>query len=303
MDSPVFRNPLLPSPSQDPWITFHHGEFLALNTDGQRIYLRRSREILRLFEEGPTLLWTAPRRGPCSRHLWAPELHRIADGWFIYFAADDGRNANHRVWALSTAVDDPAGPYALGGRLETGGWAIDATLLHGAAGERYVVWSGWAQEGVTAQNLYIAPLADPLTLAGPRTLLCRPTQRWEIHGARVCEGPAVLRRDGVTCIVYSAGASWTVRSCLGMLVHRGGDYLDPGAWRRTGPVFTSTPEVWGVGHPSFTHDPASGTDLIFYHAKTRRRRGWRDRNIRAQAFGWTADGLPHFGLPAPVEGD
>ena len=167
--------------------------------------------------------------------LQAPELHRFDDRWFIYYAADDGRNRNHRVWVLVTADDDPAGPYRSGGMIQTGGWSIDATVPTSLADERFLLWSGWEGTVKGVQNLYIAPLADPVTLAGPRVLLTQPTEGWEQRGGCICEGPAVLRRAGLTCVVYSASASWTVCSCLGMLVNDSGDYLNPAAWKKVGP--------------------------------------------------------------------
>ena len=294
-NSTLFGNPLLPAPSQDPWVMVHGGVFHALNTDGRRIFLRRSSDVLTLFEQPAVTVWKAPVRGPDSKHLWAPELHRLDGCWFIYYAADDGRNRNHRLWALETVGDDPAGPYRSVGLIQTGGWSIDATVLPGLGSERFLLWSGWEQAAKGAQNLYIAPLADPVTLAGQRVLLTQPTEPWEQRGSSICEGPAVLQRGGVTCVVYSASASWTVHSCLGMLVNVSGDYLNPAAWRKVGPVFSRTPQVWGIGHASLVAQEEAG--LIFYHAKTRRTRGWRDRNIRAQPFTWNEDGLPCFGEP------
>ncbi len=295
---PPFRNPLLPAPSQDPWVSVHEGVFHAVNTDGRRIFLRRSSDAWNLFEQPAIVVWKAPVRGPDSKHLWAPELHRLGPRWFIYYAADDGRNRNHRLWALEAAGDDPAGPYRSRGMVQTGGWSIDATVLPGSGGKRFLLWSGWEGALKGAQNLYLAPLADPVTLAAPRVLLTQPTEPWEQHVEAICEGPAVLQRGGVTCVVYSASASWTVHSCLGMLVNEDGDYLNPAAWKKVGPVFARTPQVWGVGHASLVAREESG--LIFYHAKTRRTRGWRDRNIRAQPFTWTEEGLPCFGEPAPL---
>ena len=291
-----FPNPLLPAPSQDPWVTWHQGVFYALNTDGQRVFLRHGPGMADLFRQPPATVWQAPRRGGNARHLWAPELHRLDGRWFIYYAADDGRNRNHRLWALEATGDDPAGPYRDRGRIETGGWSIDATVLRGADNRLYLVWSGWEGREKGAQNLYLAPLRDPLTPDGARVRLAAPTEAWEQRGAAVCEGPAVLRRGGATCVVYSASASWTVHACLGMLVNRDGDYLRPAAWTKTGPVFQRTADVWGVGHCSLVDHPGHG-GVIFYHAKTRRQRGWRDRNVRAQTFAWDEAGLPCFGTP------
>ena len=280
-------------------MTVYEGVFHALNTDGQRMFLRRSPDVRTLFAQPAVVVWKAPMRGPHAKHLWAPELHRLEGRWFIYYAADDGRNRNHRLWALEAVGDDPAGPYRHRGTIQTGGWSIDATVLHEpASGQGYLLWSGWEGPQKGAQNLYAAPLADPLTLGSPQVELTRPTEPWEQRGGSICEGPAVVQRDGVTCVVYAASASWTVHACLGMLGNRDGDYLNPDAWTKVGPVFSRTPEVWGIGHCSLPCQGDAG--WIFYHAKTRHTRGWRDRNIRAQAFTWGPDGLPHFGEPLPT---
>lgn len=300
MDQPVpgavFVNPLLPKPSQDPYVVFHEGLYHAISTDGRALFVRSSRDVVELYRREPIAVWTAPPRGRNSKHVWAPELHLIGSNWFIYYAADNGRNRNHRLWVLESESADPAGRYRCRGVLQTGGWAIDGTLCRDGQGRFFLVWSGWPGPHPGPQNLYIAQMSDPATLKGARTLLTEPDESWERRGARVCEGPAVLQRNGVTCVVYSASASWTPDHCLGLLVNRNGDFLDRRAWQKIGPVFKRNAAVWGVGHCSFlkTHH---GADLIFYHAKTRRKHGWRDRNIRAQAFSWNADGLPRFGSP------
>jgi len=98
-------------------------------------------------------------------------------------------------------------------------------------------------------------------------------------------------------IVYSASASWTVDYCLGMLVNRGGDVLNPKAWEKRGPVFQKTEHVWGVGHCSFVTSPCQTEDWIVYHSKSSRKEGWTDRDIHAKRFHWTQDGLPDFGQP------
>ncbi len=295
----MFANPLLPAPSQDPWVTLHDGVYHALVTDGRNIFLRRAPRPQDLFQQPATTVWRAPHRGPASRHLWAPELHRLDGRWFIYYAADDGRNRNHRLWVLEATDDDPAGPYRSRGTIQTGGWSIDATILPAPNGQRFLLWSGWEGPDKGPQNLYVASMRDPVTLAAARVLLTRPDQPWEQHVAAVIEGPAVWQHNGLTCIVYSASASWTVHSCLGMLVNRDGDFLNPHSWIKMGPVFVRTQETWGIGHCSLL--PLDDGGMIFYHAKTRRARGWRDRNIRAQTFTCDAEGLPRFGFPMPIQ--
>ena len=70
------------------------------------------------------------------------------------------------------------------------------------------------------------------------------------------------------------------------------------SWVKSGPVFSGTDVVYGVGHASFTVSPDGTEDWIVYHAKKGPEPGW-DRVIRTQPFTWSADGSPHFGRPVP----
>jgi len=111
-----------------------------------------------------------------SREIWAPELQRIRGRWYIYFAASDGVNANHRMYALQAVGDDPQGDYVLKGRVgdPSDRWAIDGVALE-LRGKLYFVWSGWPEaKGDFPQVLYIAAMRDPWTIAGRRHLLVAP---------------------------------------------------------------------------------------------------------------------------------
>ena len=116
----------------------------------------------------------------------------------------------------------------------------------------------------------------------------------------ICEGPQVLKREGKIFVVYSASGSWTVDYCLGLLEFKGDDLLNPSNWRKHGCALRSTDQVWGLGHCSFVKSPDGTEDWIVYHAKSKRKKGWNDRNVRAQKFTWSAEGLPDFGTPIPA---
>jgi GH43 family beta-xylosidase len=228
-------------------------------------------------------------------------LHRIDGKWFIYYAADNGKNKYHRMWVLESESHDPMGPYQCRGQLETGGWAIDGTILS-IENELYLIWSGWPTARNGQQNLYIARMRDPITIDGTRVLLSTPNHSWERSGMPICEGPQVLQRNGRIFIVYSASGSWTIDYCLGLLAYQGGDLLDPKSWVKHGPVFEKTDEVWGVGHCSFVTSPCGNEDWILYHSKSSRAAGWHDRDVHAKQFAWRADGMPDFGQPVPRRG-
>ena len=277
---------------------YHEGFYYYSESRNQNsIHIRKSREITKMGSDAGIEVWTPPAEGDNSKAIWAPELHFIKDRWYIYYAADDGLNENHRMWVLESETADPQGAYRCRGRIVADQWAIDGTVLETDDGSLYFIWSGWPGEVNGRQNLYIARMKDPVTLAGPRVLLSEPENDWECVDMPICEGPQILKRNGKIFLVYSASGSWTVDYCLGMLVFKGGDVLDPNCWQKVGPVFQKSHEVWGVGHCSFVQSHDRTEDWIVYHAKSRQKKGWTDRHIHAQPFTWTNDGLPHFGTP------
>lgn len=278
----------------------HGGYYYYCESRGQRhIYIRRSRTIQGIAQDAGVCVWTAPERGGNCDNVWAPELHLLDGKWFIYYAADDGRNENHRMWAIEAEGSDPRGRYRCRGMLDTGGWAIDGTVLTLDDARKFFLWSGWPGRKNGQQNLYIAPLRDPVTVAAPRVLLAGPDQTWERVAMPICEGPQVLRRNGDIFIVYSASGSWTPDYCLGLLHNRSQDVLDRSKWTKHGPVFKKTDAVWGVGHCSFVKSLCQTEDWIVYHSKSSRSHGWKDRDVHAKRFSWSSDGFPDFGEPAP----
>jgi GH43 family beta-xylosidase len=298
----MINNPILPPHSADPWMIFHGGcYYYCQSANGDTgIRIRKSSTLAGIAHDEGVVVWNAPRRGQNSREVWAPEIHFIEGKFFIYYAADDGDNANHRMWVLESETDNPLGGYICRGCLETEGWAIDGTPLVAADGRMFFVWSGWPGKRNGQQNLYIAPMSNPFTVSGKRVLVCEPDQKWERIAMPICEGPQVLQNNGKIFIVYSASGSWTEDYCLGLLTNTDGDVLNPASWvKRPTPVFQKTEHVWGLGHCSFVKSPCQTQDFIVYHAKSSKKEGWADRDVHAKAFAWTAEGLPDFGVPAP----
>lgn len=293
----VFTNPLLRPPAQDPQITYHNGRYYYCESSEEGIFLRVADDFPELSQAPRRRVWAPAVRGLVSHHIWAPELHILDGKAYIYFAADDGDNDNHRMGVLAAESDDVFGSYRLAGVLDTGGWAIDGTVLTLDNGCRYFIWSGWPGKKNGRQNLYISAMKSPVELTGRRVLIKEPDQPWERRSMPICEGPQVLRRDGRTFLIYSASGSWTADYCLGMLVHEGGDPLDPATWKPAGQVFARNAFACGVGHCGFVSSADGQEDWLVYHAKTVRRDGWNDREVRAQPFTWDQRGWPAFGEP------
>ncbi len=309
----TFVNPIVAARdtgSADPSVVFHRGYYFYCRAVGDTaIGVARARRLQDIGAAPLTIVFRAPPGTPYSRQLWAPELQRIHGRWFIHFAASDGDNAHHRMYALAALDDDPQGRWQLKGRVadEDDLWAIDGVVL-ALRGRLYFVWSGWpGRGGDFPQLLYIAAMRDPWTIVGARHAIAAPELDWERAVAPLLESPEPLRHGRSTFIVYSAAASWSDAYALGMLRYLGGDPLSAASWRKEpGPVFAGDVArgVFGVGHPSFVRSPDGREDWIVYHAIDRRGGGWSARSVRAQRFGWCGDS-PSFGAPVaagvPIE--
>ncbi len=294
----TFTNPII-SHGADPWvIRWDSAYYYCFSTHGS-IWVNVATNLEAIGAGDPNLVWSPPRGTRYSRELWAPELHFLQGNWYIYLAADDGNNSNHRMYVLEGTTMDPTKPFILKGKIASTDdhWAIDGTVLEMPDRELYFIWSGWAGTNNVAQNLYIAPMSNPWTIVGSRVCISQPEFPWEMHGLPVNEGPETLWHDGRAFIIYSASGMWTDDYCLGELAWNGGNVLDAGSWIKTPkPVFDGTAAVFGPGHCSFVHSPDGKEDWLVYHAHVSRGSGAR-RNVRIQQFTWNADGSPNFGTP------
>ncbi len=76
-------------------------------------------------------------------------------------------------------------------------------------GRLYLAWSGWPGDTNGVQNIYLARLANPWTITGPRTMLSTPAYPWELSSGtvpvKVNESPEPLVHGGRVFIAYSAG--------------------------------------------------------------------------------------------------
>lgn len=303
-----FRNPVLSS-APDPWVFQKDEWYYITHTTGNSVRIYRSKTMSDLSTAEVKTIWTPPSTGMNSKNIWAPEIHFINDKWYVYYAADDGNNENHRMWVLENESGDPfQGTWVDKGKMELPDdkWAIDGTVFEHNS-ELYFLWSGWEGDVNLRQDLYIAKMTDPLNVEGERILLSKPELTWETQGAppAINEGGQFLKRGDKMFIVYSASGCWTDNYALGMLVaSTTADPLDPDSWiKKSEPVLTSSSssQTFGPGHNAFFKSPDGTEDWIIYHANNAAGQGCGNaRSARIQKFTWTDDGTPVFGNPASL---
>lgn len=264
----------------DPYV-IRHGEkwyFTASVPEYDRIALKcaDTLEGLRAAEE--TTVWRAHESGDMSLHIWAPELHCLDGRWYIYFAASRKDDIwALRPWVLRCEGDDPmADPWTECGMLKRADgdafsftdFSLDMTVFDHNS-RRYCVWAEKVSVGKKISNLYIAEMADPLTLKTPQMLLTSPTYAWERHSFWVNEGPAFIAHGSRVYLTYSASDT-SPAYCMGLLwAEADADLMDISAWHKLNhPVFTTDMDkgLFGPGHNTFFTD-ASGEVCTSYHAR------------------------------------
>ncbi len=163
----TFTNPLLPS-GADPWAIYNNGYYYYTNTTQDNITIWKTKNIANLATASKKVVFTPPATGGYAKELWAPEIHRIKNKWYVYFAADSGKNNSHRLWVLRNNRKDPfKGKWKIKGKLTTPGdkWSIDGTVYN-HEGQLYLLWSGWEGDVNGQQNIYIAKMKNPWTVVG-----------------------------------------------------------------------------------------------------------------------------------------
>ena len=295
----MVSNPVAPW-GNDPWVVKDGDTYYYCSSGRGGVRVNSSNDMVDVLQSGGSVVWRPERGKDYSRELWAPELHKIDGKWYIYVAADDGRNENHRMYALRAKTDDPCGEFELLGKVtdDTDKWAIDATVLQ-HKGKLYFIWSGWEGDSDGRQDLYIAEMSDPATICSKRVLISTPEYGWEKRDTPLInEGPEVLKnKSGDVFVIYSASGSWGDNYCLGQLKLVGDDPLKADSWqKKPEAVFVGTDKVFAPGHASFTKSPDGSEDWIVYHTAREQGSGWhRDANIKK--FSWDKEGNPAFGKP------
>lgn len=299
-----FTNPILPS-GPDPWIIRAGNTYLLMVTRGDRLTIRKTRDITRVAAAREITVWRPPAEGPNARSIWAPELHRISGKWYIYYTAapDDHDDNLHRgVFVLENASTDPTkGRWIDRGRVNTRASAIDGTVFFYGK-KAYFVYSMQLASGES--RLAIAQLRNPWTLAAPEVVISKPDRPWERQVYPINEAPEfLLGPKGDLFLTYSASACTSDDYAIGMLSAKpGANPLNPSAWVKSPvPVVRKAPEVsvFATGHNGFFTAPGGKQHWMVFHANPGPSQGCTSgRGTWIAPFKFGADGRPAFVRPS-----
>lgn len=311
VNAQTFTNPILPS-GADPFCVFVDGYYYYTQTRGNRIDLWKTKDLSRLATAERKTIWNPPKHKMYSKNIWAPEIHYLEGKWYVYFAADDGNNKNHRMYVIENNKSDPFSEHwEFKGKLAAPSdkWAIDGNVFQ-FKGQYFMIWSGWEGDENGMQHIYISMMKNPTELKGKRYKIASPTYAWERFGelngtnnpaeVLVNEGPQFLQHQERLFIVFSASGCWTDQYSLGVLEFTGeDDLLNPAHWEKhKKPLLTQSKknDVYGTGHNSFFKSPDGTEDWILYHANSEPGQGCGGfRSPRMQPLHWDENGFPIVG--------
>ncbi len=296
LQAATFTNPL--RPGADPTIVYAKGLYHYSCTSGRQVEVWSAPTLGALKSVKSKVVFTPPKGTAYSEHLWAPEFLRWNGRTYIHFAADDGKDENHRMYALKSRTDDPRGPYDFIGEVRTpeNQWSIDGFAFAHRGGLVFF-WSGWQSMRNRDQRIYVAKMKDPKTIVGPRIEISRPEFEWERRGWPVNEGPAPIAKGRAVSLAYSGAGGSTLHYALGRLFNPSGNLLNPRAWYKERlPVFLPAAEMYAPGHNSF-FTARDGKPYIAFHAKREAKEGWGGRISAIQPVSFDATGKVVLGRP------
>jgi len=273
----------------DPFIVEDGDDCYYTYTLGNRIEIFKVNSFKDLTVTDRKVVYRSGNNG-IKGQIWAPEIHKIGNRWYIVAAAVfDARtvergtmpgakeNRDHDDYyrygfVLESKTEDVFGEYTFKGILAPDGMNnIDGTYLQ-KDGKLYYVSSAYMDVG--HQCLYISEMENPYTLKADENgknnavKISAPVLPWEIRGWKVNEGPAVLYNGDDIYIIYSASGYSSGGYCMGMLTLTGDDVLNPCHWLKSlKPVsyHKIVKGIYSAGHCSFLYRE-NGDIYMVYHA-------------------------------------
>lgn len=282
----TYTNPVWPGYLADPFVLKWQGEYYAYGTGSNKGDLRQPDGcVFPVLHSADFVHWEhiggALQPLAEAEAYWAPEVAARDDRFYLYYsAAGGGTDDTHR---LRVAVaDHPTGPFVDSGRLllPDEGFTIDAHPFRDPKdGRWYLFFAKDFFDARVGTALAAAPLADDMvSVAGPATMVLRPSADWQIHARNraiygrtwdawhTVEGAFVVLHDGRYYLLYSGGAWHKTDYGVGYAVADSvlGPYREP----EPGPtVLRGVPgHVFGPGHNSVVRGPDDQIYFLAYHA-------------------------------------
>ena len=333
----------------DPYLFYDDGTFYLYGTTRKYVNPGKIVEEFEVYVSRDLVTWEdggacfVPQKGDwCTDRLWAPEVYKIGDKYYMYYTAAKGASG---VLHGSVAVaDSPLGPFTnkvaegidgskpvfdFGNDFPT----IDGSLFTDDDGKMYYFFvrdqigdnaSSGGTNTARRSTLWGIEMENPYTMkAGAEPVKLTEvgrsrvnekgvyTQRWEMQEGMWNEGPFVIKHDGKYYLTYSANYFGSKYYAVGYAVSDSplGTYKKPDNLPIMG-IDPNEDSNWsyfdGTGHAMFL--PIGDELYVVYHTLMPEKDGFRHFTI--DSVGFREDGTLYINgptvtsqnLPAAVTG-
>lgn len=297
---PPYANPVVPFDCPDPGVVAIDDEpetTYAMVCTGGNFPIRTSKGLVFWKDSGSTVLTGGkPPWAANGGRNWAPEIHRVGNGFISYFTSVNGGN----VLSIGAATaDDPLGPYEdIGAPLvQNAAGVIDASFFEDDDGSRWLTYKIDGNAHGDPTPIFIRQLdpsgtkfADGST---QKQILVNTPSTWE---GGVVEAQWLVKRDGTYYLFYSGNVyDHRYRTGVARASSLQGPYEKHGA-----PILTNNGRWVGPGHGSVV--VAGGKDYFVYHAWTNAGNGThlqsQGRQVLVDRIDWEG-GWPKIGNGSP----
>jgi len=242
-------------PLADPYILLDDGVYYAYGThDANGIEYWTSTD-LHYWQYGGLALSKANTSE--QQWFWAPEVYQKNGKYYMYFSANE-----HLFVATA---DSPRGPFRqLGSYLMNNligdEKCIDSSVFFDEDGSAHLYFVRFTDGNCIwtcdLANDYVTPVAGTLKLC------FAVSAAWENKLGRVCEGPFMLKHNGLYYLTYSANDYRSQDYGVGFARARNAN----GAWTKwaKNPILQRTQGLVGTGHHSFFTDKDGQLRIVFH---------------------------------------
>ncbi len=257
----LFANPVVNANCPDPGVLKDGSKYYMVCTSGGPGYPIRSSSDLVSWKLEGTVFDSSTKPKWASGDFWAPEMHKVAGKYVVYFSA---RASKNNAFAVGAAWSNSAlGPYQdIGKPLvedPTPG-VIDAHYFKAPSGTHYVLWKVDGNAVGKSTPIRIQPLAaDGLSRTGSATTILTNTLGWE---GGLVEGQWMIHEGSYYYLFYSGSGYASPSYSVGVArsVSPTGPFTKHGA-----PIVVSKPGWAGPGHGSVVRSP-KGDWVHVYHS-------------------------------------
>ncbi|RSL84297.1 hypothetical protein CEP51_004007 [Fusarium floridanum] len=317
----AFQNPIR-RPGPDPSVVYADGYYHLTYTTYSRIEITKAAKLGDLINGETKTIWTDTNRTR-SANMWAPEIHKIDDIWYMFYSSCDASlpccdSCQTRVLKGCDAAGpsdceyehlaDLVPPKGKQGQADGNfAFSIDGTYLEIPGKGRFHVLSIINKD--LLQSIAITKLDTENWTVDGWNVISVPDQPWEMNTTNsnpnsitaVNEAPHPLYHDGEIWLSYSGSYCGTPNYALGLLHYNGGDPLEASSWDKIGPVFSQANGNYGTGHNCFFTSPDGSQIWNAFHATSNSRGSCGgDRYALAQLVTFKPGQTPEFGVPQPL---